>query len=50
MEDKEKNVKIRGGHRSYTKKLLKDADDILKEYNERIEVCTWYSEKDGNVR
>jgi len=38
MGDKEKNVKIRGGHRSHMKKLLNDADVILKDYNGRLEV------------
>jgi len=28
MEDKEKNVKFRRGHRSHMKKILKDTDDI----------------------
>ena len=34
----DKNVKIRGGHRSHMKKLLKEADDILKDYSDSLEV------------
>ena len=38
MADKDKNVRIRGGHRTHMKKLLKDADAILKDYSEDLEI------------